>query len=181
MSRHARILLVSSYCWYLGEGMLGPLFAVFAMRVGGDVLAISWAWATYLVVTGVLVLAVGQVSDRWVGKTPLMLAGYVLNTLCTFGYLLVTSPWHLFVVQAGLGVAAALALPTWHALFTEAVGTKRLGTMWGLSGGGDRIVLGVAMLIGGAIVTAGSFTALFVTMGMVQVVATAYQARILRG
>lgn len=39
------ILLWSSNLWALGEGMLGPLFAVFAQRIGGNILDITWAWS----------------------------------------------------------------------------------------------------------------------------------------
>ena len=37
-SRTARILLLGANIWYFGEGMMGPLFAVFAEKVGGDIL-----------------------------------------------------------------------------------------------------------------------------------------------
>jgi hypothetical protein len=40
-----RLLLWISNLWSFGEGMLGPLFAVFAQHVGGNVLDITWAWA----------------------------------------------------------------------------------------------------------------------------------------
>lgn len=32
----------------LGEGMPDPLFAVFAQRIGGKILDITWAWAIQL-------------------------------------------------------------------------------------------------------------------------------------
>jgi hypothetical protein len=45
MQRKERLLLWSSNLWSLGEGMLGPLFAVFAQGIGGNILDITWAWA----------------------------------------------------------------------------------------------------------------------------------------
>ncbi|OGG19368.1 hypothetical protein A2721_02455 [Candidatus Gottesmanbacteria bacterium RIFCSPHIGHO2_01_FULL_47_48] len=59
-----KILLGINLLWYLGEGLLGPLFTVFAQEVGGSVLDISAAWATYLAVTGVAIILIGKVSDR---------------------------------------------------------------------------------------------------------------------
>src|SRR5437016_8767702 len=87
MDRKERLLLWSSNLWSLGEGMLGPLFAVFAQRVGGNILDITWAWAIYLGMTGILTIVVGSVSDRiwqWCGRERLLVAGYALNALCTF-------------------------------------------------------------------------------------------------
>jgi len=79
INKKIRILLYGSNLWFLGEGMLGPLFAVFAERIGGDVLDISWAWATYLIVAGLMQIWVGKYSDGERGKERIMLLGYALN------------------------------------------------------------------------------------------------------
>ncbi|MEK7102028.1 MAG: MFS transporter, partial [Patescibacteria group bacterium] len=60
LNKKIKILLWGSNLWNLGEGMLGPLFAVFAGRVGGSLLEMSWAWATYLIVTGVFTIIVSR-------------------------------------------------------------------------------------------------------------------------
>src|SRR3989344_892707 len=175
-----KTLLYGANVWYFGEGMLGPLFAVFTERVGGDVLDIAWAWATYLIVTGVLYIVVGKITDQKHNKEKIMVLGYALNALFTFGFLLVSAPWHLFVVQAGLGVAAALATPTWNALYARHEDSRHDGLQWGLAGGEAQIITGIAMLIGGIIVSRVSFSILFVVMGTIQVLAAIYQAQILR-
>lgn len=183
LNRSTRLLLYGGTLWYLGEGMLGPLFAVFADRIGGDILDITWAWAAYLIVMGLLYIVVGRYSDRHPteerGKERLMVLGYALNAIFTFAYLLVGSPLELLLVQASLGAAAALSAPTWDALFSRHLDHEEGGFVWGLAGGYKYIVLGIALLIGGFIVTNFSFTALFLTMGSIQVVAALYQAQIL--
>jgi MFS family permease len=179
-----RLLLWSSNLWSLGEAMLGPLFAIFAERIGGNILDITWAWAIYLGMTGLLTILVGGVSDRiwqWCGRERLLVVGYGLNALCTFAYLLVHSTRDLFLVQAGLGVALALSSPTWSALYARYVpGEKNAGFAWGLVAGEQRLVMAAGIILGGYIVDHYSFTALFITMGTVQVIATLYQAQILR-
>ena len=159
--------------------MFGPLFAVFAEKIGGDILDISWAWATYLIVTGILVIFIGKLSDKQISKEKFMIWGYALNALFTFGYLLVSSPLHLFFIQIGLGIAAALSMPTWEALYSKYEDKKHEGYEWGLAGGEAQIIMGIAMVVGGLIVNYLSFKVLFITMGVVQLVATIYQARIL--
>ncbi|MEY4722816.1 MAG: hypothetical protein RLZZ324_329 [Candidatus Parcubacteria bacterium] len=173
-------LLYGANIWYLAEGMLGPLMAVFAQRVGGDILEITWAWAAYLVMTGVGTIAVGRLSDRHFSKKKLMIAGYALNAAFTFSYLLVDSPGKLFIAQIGLGLAAALANPTWSALYAEYETKKDAGFIWGLASGQGNITNGVAILLGGAIVSMTSFPVLFMIMGTIQVIATLFQARILK-
>ncbi len=173
-----KILLIGAGFWWLGEGLFGPLFAVFTGRVGGDILNITWAWATYLLVTGVVVMITGKLSDR-VGKERLMVLGYALNAMFTWGYLLVSHPVHLFIVQAGLGVALAFADPTWDALYSKYEDRIHSGAAWGLSHGLEQIITAIAIITGGLIVARFSFTTLFVIMGIIQTVGAIYQAKIL--
>jgi MFS family permease len=180
INKKIKILLYGGSLWYLGEGMLGPLFAVFTQRIGGDILVISWAWAAYLIVTGLLTILVGKWSDRYYSKEKLMIVGYALNALFTFAYLLVNSPASLLLVQIGLGIASAFAVPTWEALYARHEDKKHDGLEWGLSGAAARIIPGIAILIGGFVVTYYSFTMLFIIMGSMQVIATIYQAKILQ-
>jgi len=172
-------LLFGSILWFFGEGMLGPLFAVFAGRLGGDVLDIAWAWALFLIISGSLQILVGRLSDRWGKPERLMMLGFLINTLFTFAYILVRTPAHLFIVTAGLGLASALATPTWNALYDKHSFALIRGTEWGLADGAGEIVTGVGLLIGGLIISHYSFTLLFLVMGSVQTIATLYQARIL--
>lgn len=180
MNDRIKTLLYGSNLWYLGEGMLGPLFAVYVKEIGGDILEITWAWATYLIVTGVLQIVFGKISDGKYSKETMMIAGYALNAIFTFGYLVVSSPFGLFIVQAGLGVALALANPTWNALYAKHEDKSKGGLEWGMANGEAQLVTGVAIIIGGFIVTFFSFKTLFIVMGIVQVIATVYQARILK-
>jgi MFS family permease len=180
LNRKSKILLISDNLWYFGEGMFGPMLAVFTERIGGDVLDISWAWAIYLIVTGVLIMAIGKMSDEKIAKEKLVVAGYGLNAFCTFAYLLVSSPWHLFLVQIGLGVAAALATPTWNALYSRYEKPRHAGLLWGMSDGQAQLVSGIAIIIGGIVLSLFSFTALFIIMGLVQIYATFYLIPILK-
>jgi len=43
LSKTTRILLIADMLWIFGEGMLGPFFAVFTQRIGGDPLEIAGA------------------------------------------------------------------------------------------------------------------------------------------
>jgi len=175
-----KILLYSNNLWVFGEGMLGPLFAVFAERLGGSILDISWAWSIYLIVTGILVIVIGKISDVKISKEKLMITGFFLNAIFTFGYIFVSSPLQLFLVEAGLGVAAALASATWTALYAKSLDIKRPGYMWGLASGQAQLTMGIAIIIGGFVVNHFSFTVLFLTMGIIQTLAAIYQSMILK-
>ncbi|MEA2006934.1 MAG: MFS transporter [Patescibacteria group bacterium] len=131
-------------------------------------------------VTGLSVIVIGKVSDGNGRKEKVMVLGFALNAFFTFCYIFVSTPLELLLVQAGIGYATALATPTWRALYDKYSEDKLDGYIWGLASGGAYIVAGIAALIGGMIVSHYSFTALLISMGSIQVVATLYQAKILR-
>lgn len=178
MKKQEKILLAGASFWWLGEGLFGPLFAVFAGRVGGNILDISWAWAIYLLVTGGLEIFIGRISDK-IGHAKLMIIGYSLNALFTFGYLFIHNTTGLFLIQAGLGVALALADPTWDALYSKYEDRGKAGLIWGLEHGIEELITGISIFLGGLIVSYFSFTTLFIIMGSIQVIGTIYQAKIL--
>ena len=79
-----------------------------------------------------------------------------------------------------MGLAAALATPTWEALYSKYEDKKHGVYEWGIAGGLAQIITGIGILIGGFVVTKYGFDSLFIIMGFIQLVATIYQAKILR-
>lgn len=179
LHKTTRVLLWGANIWYFGEGMLGPLYAIFAERVGGDLLDITWAWSVYLICTGVCYIVFGRLFNRHQHKARLLVLGYLLNAALTFGYLWVDSPATLFVVQVGLGIAEAIGTPLWDAMYAASLRDEHDTYAWGLSTGQSQIVSGVAFGIGGLLVHLYSFAVLFVVMGVVQLGAAAVTARLL--
>lgn len=179
LTRTARILLLGANIWYFGEGMLGPLFAIFAEKVGGDILDITWAWASYLVVTGIVYIIAGRYMNGRDIKEKVMVAGYALNALLTFGYIFVHNPLQLFMVQAGLGVAEAIGTPAWDTLYAKNLTAEVDSYAWGLSTGQSQIVTGIAFGIGGVITHYLSFETLFIVMGCIQLLAAGVTAQLL--
>lgn len=180
MSKQVSIIIWASNIWNFADGLLGPLFAVFAQKIGGNVLDITWAWGVYLVVTGVFIVIVGKVSDR-IQKLPLLFTGYLLMALVTFCYLFVQTPAQLLYIQAAFGFALALTNPPHFSLlarFSKEGGKE--GTLWGWVDGRDKIATGFAVFAGGIIVSTWSFEALFIVMGTLQLLATAFIALLFR-
>ncbi len=175
----AKNLLIASNLWYLGEGLFGPLFAVYSEQIGGNILDITWAWAMYMVVTGFATIIVGKIALTERRQKWLAVLGYALNAVLSFCYLIVNSPMQLMLLQGLLGVAQAMATPTWFALYAQ-YGSKNSGEAWGQSQGQASIFTGLAFLVGGSVAAYLSFQTLFLIMGVVQVIATIAMFGILR-
>src|SRR3989344_241915 len=145
MSTPGKILLWGSNLWQFGAGMLGPLFAIFVEDIGGDILDVSWVYATYLIVTGMGIILVGKLADK-IGDEWFMISGYGLSAIATFGYLFVTTTIDLLIIQVLQGVSLALMQPTWFALYDYFRGDgKNGGYIWGLATGMGYVASGVAL------------------------------------
>ena len=179
-NRIIRTLLLTATLCSVGEGMLGPMLSLFTQKIGGSPLDLAASWALYLIITGACMIFVGHCIDHKYSPEWLLVVGYLLNALCTFGYLWVSDPIHLFIVQAGLGAANALATPSWDTLFARHTPTERNGTLWGTANGQEQMISGVAILLGSSIIYYTSFSVLFVLMGVIQLLATLVQAQLLQ-
>lgn len=178
MTKPVRLLLIASSLWYLSEGLLGPLFAVFSEKIGGDLLDITSAWSLYLIASGVAYVVVGRLLNKSPWKFRMIAVGYALNTLFTFSYLLVHDTRALFLVQIGLGIAEAIATPAWDAFYASSLADTEDTFAWGLASGHTQFISGVAIALGGLIAKFMSFEALFVVMGCISLVATMVQFRL---
>ena len=179
LNRVTKILLIASSLWYFGEGLFGPLFAIYAEKIGGDLLDITWAWAIYLIATGIFYAIIGKLFTRSKFKKHLMVFGYGLNAMFTFCYIFVHNTQQLFLLQVGLGIAEAVSTPICDSLFASNLEDNENTFHWSLATGHSHFVSGIAIAIGGLIANYVSFHALFINMGVIQLLATIIQAKLL--
>jgi MFS family permease len=172
MNRCIKILLFVAYAWSFEEGLLGPLYAIFAEKIGGDILSISSIYAAYAIAGGLFYLVFGKISDAFKSERMLMESGYLLNTIATFGYLIVNNPTTLLIIELMLGIAAAMASPTWDVVFMKYIEDDTKTQAWGAWEGGDLIMRGLSMIAGGALVFVIGFPPLFVIMGFISLAGT---------
>ena len=178
LNKTSRILLISSSLWYFGEGLFGPLFAIFSEKIGGDLLDVTWAWSAYLVTTGIFYFIFGKIFHITANKKQILIAGYALNALLTFCYIFVHNTQQLFILQIGLGIAEATSTPIWDAMFASHLEDRDNVFHWSLASGHTHFVSGIAIAIGGLIANFISFNVLFITMGCIQVIATIIQFKL---
>jgi MFS family permease len=83
----------------------------------------------------------------------------------------VQNRWQLFGAQVIAGLATGLIEPAWDSLFTDAI-EHSSAKHWSIWSGSTHLIAGAAALIGGVVVAYSSFTVLFVSMGLIDIVAT---------
>lgn len=158
-----KILITSSIFYNFAAGMLGPIYAIFAQKIGGDILVASSAIAVYTAVVGVLILVFGRFEDR-LDKKKIFIIGRAVNVVGVAGYIFVSSPADLFFVQVILGIAIAMMNPTFEALYSRGLRKGHEAFEWSVWEGSINLVLAGAAVLGGVVATVFGFTTLFILM-----------------
>ena len=103
MKKGLKILLFADMWATLGLGMIGPIYAIFVQKIGGDLLDASWAYFAFMLTSGVVMYLIGHWEDRAKHKETLVTIGYVLATLGCLSYIFVNSQATLMVTLIFLG------------------------------------------------------------------------------
>ncbi|MGA7742107.1 MAG: MFS transporter [Polyangia bacterium] len=171
LSRQRRLLVTISFLTTFAESMLVPMYAAFTESVGGSILDAGIAFACFSMATGAFVSLIGTRPCFQQHVRTFLVLGFLGSACCDISYIFVQNRWQLFAAQVIAGLATGLIEPAWDSLFTDAI-EHSSARHWSIWSGGTHLIAGAAALLGGAIVAYCSFTALFVTMGLVDTAAT---------
>jgi MFS family permease len=171
LSPQVRLLVTISLLTTFAESMLVPMYAAFTERVGGSILDAGIAFACFSMATGVFVSLIGTRPCFQRHVKVFLALGFLGSACCDISYIFVQNRWQLFGAQVIAGLATGLIEPAWDSLFTDAI-EHSSAKHWSIWSGSTHLIAGAAALIGGVVVAYASFTVLFVTMGLIDIVAT---------
>ncbi len=163
MRKLGRILLITDTLYILAGGFLGPIYALYVEKIGGDLLDASLTFALFMGTSGIVVFLFSLWEDKNKHQEKFVILGYLFGVIGYLMYLFVNSPVHLFAVQIVLGLSASLKDPSYDALFSE-YGRKHLALAWGEWEAMDYFSLAASALVGGYIVVLFGFQTLFYIM-----------------
>lgn len=164
MTKLKRILLVSDLLYLLAGGFLGPIYALYVKKIGGDLLDASFTFAVFMATSGIVVFLLSYLEEKQtLYRKQYVVYGYFLGVVGYFLYLFVNSPLFLLGVQMILGLSAALKDPSYDALYSE-FGKKRLVFSWGQWEAVDYFALATSALIGGFVAVRFGFQTLLLVM-----------------
>ncbi len=122
--------------------------------------AVQWVVLAYLLVLVTLMMVAGRLSDVY-GKKPLYAAGFVIFTIGSLACGVATSVMFLVVSRVVQGVGASLLMALGAAIVTEIFPAKERGKAMGLIGLMVSIGLVSGPTLGGVILGAFSWHAIF--------------------
>lgn len=161
-----RILLVTNAMILVGASMLGPIYALFVEKLGGNLMDASVAGGIFALIAGITTLVSGKYSDIIRENELIIVFGYIIMGVGFFLYTAVNSIPFLFIVQAIVGLGEALYAPAFDTVYSKHLDGHKSGTQWGAWESMNYFTAAVGALLGGSIVTLFGFQALFVIMTM---------------
>jgi drug/metabolite transporter (DMT)-like permease len=164
MNRILKTLLGADGFFILAAGMFGPIYAIFVERIGGDILDAGGAYAAFAIASGTLLYLISRWEDHVKHKEKLVVLGYTFSCVGFLGYLFVSAPVHLFVVQIILGLAEAVVYPAYDAMYSRCLDRGKFASEWGMYESMRSIAMAIAALFGAFVASLFGFHYLFITM-----------------
>lgn len=159
-----RVLLATNALILLSGAMLGPIYAIFVTRVGGDLMDASIAGFIFAVSAGLITLLSGKFSDKVRHSDMIIVAGYTLIGTGFLLYLFADSIYSLFAIQALIGLGEAVYSPAFDKLYSQHLDSGKYGSEWGTWESMNYFTAAFGALVGGLLVTEYGFSTLFIAM-----------------
>src|SRR3989344_569972 len=181
VNRVIRHLVISDFFINFAFGLLAPIFAIFILKniEGGSLRVIGLATACYLIVRTATTVPLSRFMDRTDGERDefyFVIAGtFIMSSLPLF-YLFVSLPWHIYLVQAVLGLVNSMAVPGWRILFTDHIDKGKTGFEWSLEDIAIGASVGISAYLGSILADKFGFRIVFILLAAMGYVSTAILA-----
>ena len=180
-----RVLITSDFVINSGLSLFGPIFAIFVADriVGGSIAVVGYAAAITQVFKVSLQIPIARWLDRNHGEFDdfySMVAGSYTIAITPFLYLFAETATHIYLIQALVGIGAALAVPPWFAIFTRHIDRMRENVEWSL----ESVAIGIsgasAAALGGFLADRIGFDAVFLLGGLLALVGATVQIKMFK-
>jgi len=144
----------------LGTSSANVALPTFAEAFDASFQAVQWIALAYLLAITTLIVSVGRLGDV-IGRRRLLLAGIALFTLASAVCGMVPSLWLLIGARAVQGLGAAIMMALTMAFVGETVAKEKIGSAMGLLGTMSAIGTAFGPSLGGVLIAAFGWPAIF--------------------
>jgi predicted MFS family arabinose efflux permease len=168
-----RTLLINNILSLTGWAFISPIFAIYVVQnvKGGSIKAVGICFFIYWIIKGFLQLFISDYLDRVEGEADdyfTLILGQFLNMLVPLALLFSRTTGELYLIYCIYGIADALYVPPWNAIFTRYINPKRVSFEWTLNSTGFNFGSALAILIGSSLVLVFGFPLIFFFVALSQ-------------
>lgn len=168
-----KVLIISDFLIWSSYQLFSPIFAIFITdKIKGDIEVVGIASAIYLIVKSIFEIPVGVYIDKTKSEVDdlfVSILGTSLTAAAYFSYVFIDSVTQLYMLQALLGLGAAIAFPGWYSIFTRHIDKGKEAFEWSLYDVFLGVGMAAAAAIGGFLAENYGFDVLFMVVGILTV------------
>lgn len=161
-----KIMVYTNAMVLIAAAMMGPIYALFVEKIGGDLLDASLTGGIFALAGGLTTLIAGRYADKLKEPELIIVLGYFMMGVGFFMYLLVDSILFLFLVQVIIGFAEAIYNPAFDAVYSRHFTKNNAGKAWGAWEAMSYFTASGGAILGGVIVASYGFNAIFIIMSI---------------
>ena len=164
MHKQNKLFLTMYLSFIFAAQMLSPLYAIYVVKIGGDILAAGSALSIFMLISGLGILLMGKIEDKFKKDKPFIILGYSFISLGFLGYFFIKNTLQLFMVQVILGAGTMILVPARDSFYTKYLEKGRFASQWATWEGLMYIAGGIAALTGAFLAKIFGFRVLFLIM-----------------
>jgi len=162
----------------LGTSIANVALPALAQAFGASFQEVQWVVLAYLLAITTMIVSVGRLGDI-IGRRRLLLAGFILFTTASLLCGAAPTLWLLIAARALQGLGAAIMMALAMAFVGETVTKDKIGSAMGLLGATSAIGTALGPSLGGVLIAALGWQAIFLVNVPLGVLAFAIAARYL--
>jgi len=170
-------MVVADMFFYAGWGLIAPILAIYVINSvkGGNVQVVGLAAGIYWILKSIIQIPLAYYLDKNHGEKDdhfVLIAGMVIVSLVPLGYIFISLPWHMYLLQSIYALGMAMVIPSWSGIFTRHIERKREAFCWSMESSGFSISTGIGGIIGGIVANSLGFIPLFVAVSLIGLAST---------
>jgi len=184
-SKLIKSLLFVDLTFFGSWSLINPIFSVFIVQKieGGNVAVAGVSIAIYTITFSIFRFLTASFLDSKKGQEDefwSLFYGLLFLSFCSFVYLFVRYPPHLFFLQFFQGIAMAMYYGGYFGIYLRSLPKEKEGTAYSLDIALTNLIGGVSILFGGTIAYTFGFKTVFVLVGIFTFLSAIFSLRILR-
>lgn len=180
LNNSLRILIMVNAGMMFVLGMFAPFYALFVQRIGGSTAFAGLSWGVFAITTGLLTLFFTRWGLKMREPELLIALGYLIRGMVFLSYAFMTSITQLMFTQVVWGLAAAIGVPAFDAVYSEHTDKDGALNEWGQWEGIASIAIGFAAIVGGVLIESFGYQTIFIIMAFASFALAAYIWRLPR-
>jgi MFS family permease len=158
----------------VATAMLGPIYALFVERIGGDLLDAGITFGAFSFAAGIVTLISGTFTDRIKEAELIIVLGYVVTAIGFLSYVFVENMTALIFAQVVVGIGTAIRYPAFDAVFSSHLDKGEGGREWGAWESTLYFTSAFGAVMGGYLASEFGFDYIFVIMSVLSFAAAVY-------